>query len=252
MRVPTADNVCYYHNINALSYSPCGLAQKSTCKMHEPRQVDWQDALGSLRDFFVRACLSLHAPDSSSNSGKIRAARSFGCDFSRTRVADDRVARFGAVFFAFDVVVNPSSNPGDPPASKPASAQPFGESARKLRLLLVEDHVDTAQILGRLLRKMGHHVAIAGTVAAALQEADELFRTGGIDLVISDVGLPDGTGLEVMRTLFAKYHVRGISLSGFGMDSDIAQSKAAGFSRHLIKPIDVGVLHKSISALDWD
>lgn len=144
------------------------------------------------------------------------------------------------------------STAGETPANRPTSGTPFGGAGRKLRILLVEDHVDTAQILGRLLRKMGHDVAIAGAVAAALHEADELIRCGGLDLVISDVGLPDGSGLELMRTLSAKYHARGISLSGFGMDSDIAQSKAAGFARHLIKPIDVSLLCRAISALNWD
>lgn len=137
----------------------------------------------------------------------------------------------------------------EPIQSKAPSSSPFGIQDRKLRILLVEDHADTALILGRLLRKTGHQVTVINTVAAALQTAAELFRTDGIDLVISDVGLPDGSGLELMRELSAKYHVRGISLSGFGMESDIAQSKAAGFSRHLIKPINVALLHQTIAEL---
>lgn len=146
----------------------------------------------------------------------------------------------------------PNDAPGAEAPKKSTSSQPFDTSGPKLRILLVEDHVDTAVILGRLLRKMGHEVTTANTVATALQAADEQFRTSGIDLVISDVGLPDGSGLDLMRTLSTKYRVRGISLSGFGMDTDIAQSKAAGFSRHLIKPIDVGLLFRAIAGIAWD
>ena len=70
-----------------------------------------------------------------------------------------------------------------------------------------------------------------------------------IDLVMSDLGLPDGSGLDLMRRLSANYGLRGIALSGFGMDSDLEKSTAAGFSRHLIKPIDVAVLRATLAEL---
>jgi CheY-like chemotaxis protein len=137
-------------------------------------------------------------------------------------------------------------------ANRASSSQPSGVSERPLRILLVEDHVDTAVILGRLLRKMGHQVTVTGTVAAALQAEAEQFHAGKIDdLVISDVGLPDGNGLDLMRRLSAQYRVPGISLSGFGLDSDIAQSKAAGFYRHLIKPISMSLLSQTIAELPF-
>ena len=71
----------------------------------------------------------------------------------------------------------------------------------------------------------------------------------GIDLLISDLGLPDGSGTELMRSLSTKYQLRGIALSGYGMDSDLAQSSAAGFARHLVKPIDVASLRSTIAQL---
>ncbi len=138
--------------------------------------------------------------------------------------------------------------PDVPPA--PALSSPLPTLAaimqRPLRILLVEDHVDTAAILTRLLRRMGHDVLPAHTVADALRLANKEMRRAPLDVVISDLGLPDGSGLELMRQLSADHGLRGIALSGFGMDSDRVQSKAAGFSRHLIKPIDIGVLRAAL------
>lgn len=64
---------------------------------------------------------------------------------------------------------------------------------------------------------------------------------------MSDLGLPDGSGLDLMRQLSADYGLHGIALSGFGMDSDLKQSAAAGFSLHLIKPIDIAVLRAALA-----
>ena len=66
---------------------------------------------------------------------------------------------------------------------------------------------------------------------------------------MSDLGLPDGTGIELMRELSASYGLRGIALSGFGMESDLEQSQAAGFAKHLIKPIDIAVVREAIAEL---
>ena len=121
--------------------------------------------------------------------------------------------------------------------------------SRPLRILLVEDHTDTVAILTRLLRRMGHDVVTAEKVGAALQLADREMRRAPLDVVISDLGLPDGSGLDLMRQLSAKYGLRGIALSGFGMESDLAQSKAAGFTHHLIKPIDIALLRGTLAEL---
>lgn len=135
--------------------------------------------------------------------------------------------------------VRASSTAGSPPAP--------GE--KRWRILLVEDHGDTAMILVRILRKMGHHVEHAATVASALELADEQMASGGLDLLVSDLGLPDGNGLDLMRELSARYAIRGIALSGFGMDSDIRQSITAGFSRHLTKPIDIALLRNTLAEI---
>jgi PAS domain S-box-containing protein len=106
---------------------------------------------------------------------------------------------------------------------------------RQLEILLVEDHDDTSRVLSRLLERLGHRVRRADSVAAALAEADRPF-----DLLLSDIGLPDGTGIELIRELREKYglQVPAVALTGFGMDEDIAKSREAGFIAHLTKPIN--------------
>jgi CheY-like chemotaxis protein len=114
--------------------------------------------------------------------------------------------------------------------------------ARGLRVLLVEDHADTARILERYLTSVGYQVSTAGSVAAALTLASQ----HQFDIVVSDIGLPDATGLDLMRQLRQRCAVPGIAISGFGMDSDLRASQAAGFDVHLIKPVDPGRLHETI------
>jgi PAS domain S-box-containing protein len=118
-----------------------------------------------------------------------------------------------------------------------------------LRLLLVEDHPDTADALADLLRDRGHEVTVARNVAEGLAAAAAVnaAETGGaFDLVISDVGLPDGSGLDLMRGLAERHGLRGIALSGYGMEEDVQRSREAGFLAHLTKPVDVQALLAAI------
>ncbi len=121
---------------------------------------------------------------------------------------------------------------------------PFGpvRVARNLRILLVEDHPDTADALAELLRTRGHVVRIATTVAQALAAAGE----ERFDLVLSDLGLPDGSGQDLMRQLSHRYQLRGIALSGYGMEDDIRRSRDAGFHCHLTKPVNLQALETAI------
>ena len=107
--------------------------------------------------------------------------------------------------------------------------------ARQLRLLLVEDHADTARVMARLLRAAHHDVLAVGTVTAARAAA----AAGRFDLVITDLGLPDGTGVELFTELREHYGLRGIAVSGFGMEDDVQRCMAAGFAAHVTKPINL-------------
>lgn len=117
-----------------------------------------------------------------------------------------------------------------------------------LRVLLVEDHEATIQVLRRLLTRAGHHVTSAMTVAGATQAAE----SGTFDVVISDLGLPDGTGFQLMQDLRDTYRLRGIALSGYGMDEDMRRSREAGFAAHLIKPVDFAQLQQAVTELVAD
>ena len=114
-----------------------------------------------------------------------------------------------------------------------------------LRLLLVEDHESTIRVLTRLLERDGHSVVTAGTAAKARSAA----AVETFDLVISDIGLPDGTGIELMETLRDAYGLRGIALSGYGMEEDLGRSRVAGFVAHLVKPISIAELRLAIRSL---
>ena len=67
--------------------------------------------------------------------------------------------------------------------------------------------------------------------------------------MVSDLGLPDGSGLDVMRALLVRRPVLGVALSGFGAESDVRASREAGFQRHLVKPVDLSQLIDAIEAL---
>jgi PAS domain S-box-containing protein len=108
------------------------------------------------------------------------------------------------------------------------------DAQQQTRVLLVEDHHDTARMLQRYLRGVGIETITAASVAAALALADE----NPFDLVVSDIGLPDASGLDLMQQLRDRYQLPGIAISGFGTDADHRASLAAGFITHLTKPVD--------------
>jgi CheY-like chemotaxis protein len=114
-----------------------------------------------------------------------------------------------------------------------------------LRLLLVEDHQATLEALAALLTKAGHVIFTAGTLA----EARELAARHPVDGLISDVGLPDGTGFQLMEELAAKYGLRGIVLSGYGMEDDLRRSREVGFIAHLVKPVRISELRRLLPQL---
>jgi two-component system CheB/CheR fusion protein len=133
-------------------------------------------------------------------------------------------------------------------SGSPAPSSPPGLPA-SLRILLIEDHRDTAAAMADLLGGLGHRVTVAGSVAAALSAVAGLAVRGNgppVDLVISDLGLPDGNGQDLMRELSRHYGLKGIALSGYGMEDDRDRSLRAGFSRHLTKPIHPRALQRAI------
>ncbi|MDP9175386.1 MAG: ATP-binding protein [Planctomycetota bacterium] len=110
------------------------------------------------------------------------------------------------------------------------------------RVLLVEDHPDTARTMARLLTRSGFAVMTAGSVASALKIA----AAESFDVVVSDIGLPDASGYELMRQIRDRYGIKGIALSGYGMEEDMRKSREAGFVDHVVKPVNVAELEAII------
>lgn len=120
---------------------------------------------------------------------------------------------------------------------------PAGDVQRPRRVLVVDDHQDGAETLGRLLQLMGHQVLIAGSAAEALRAIGTFVP----QIVLLDIGLPDMSGYEVARRLREQPDLRSltlIGLSGYGRDEDIQRAREAGFDRYLVKPVDPAQLRR--------
>jgi CheY-like chemotaxis protein len=119
---------------------------------------------------------------------------------------------------------------------------------RSLRILVVDDHADSAAFLARLLRQDGHHVAVAhGRVEAVVAAA----RVGDIDLLISDISLPDGDGRELLRLLSDHKHGgprHAVALTGHGDAALVEECRRAGYSQVLLKPVAYPQLLAAIAA----
>ena len=105
---------------------------------------------------------------------------------------------------------------------------------RNLRILVVEDHADTLRVLARLLDHFGHEISLADGAQSAL----DIIESKELDVVLSDIGLPDGSGYEVIAQAKRKQPVKGVALTGFDKEEDVRRSKEAGFDFHLTKPVD--------------
>ena len=130
-----------------------------------------------------------------------------------------------------------------PQPKKSAVGRPV--PAPPLQILLVEDHADTLKMLTRLLESMGFKVACA----AALSEALALGDQQRFDLLICDLVLADGSGLELVVHLKKRGPIKSIALSGYGTDDERQRSFEAGFDRHLTKPVELSAIQAAITEL---
>jgi CheY-like chemotaxis protein len=137
-------------------------------------------------------------------------------------------------------------SPQLPRTSTPHPATQTGHHlGRQLHVLLVDDHPDTMKVMSRILSRWGLRLTCAGRISEALQAASK----EKFDLLISDIGLPDGSGCELVEQLHKMQPIQAIALSGFGMDTDIHRSLAAGFSAHLTKPVNLDQLQEVVTRL---
>src|SRR6266581_9446889 len=144
---------------------------------------------------------------------------------------------YGATFeLTLDAVANHVEKSG-------VNSQAPQKQAKSLRILLVENHGDTRQTLSRLLTHFGHQTSVADNTQSALA----IVQSQKFDVVLSDIGLPDGTGYDVISQVKRKQPIKAVAITGFGTDEDVRRGKQAGFDFHLVKPID---FHELRTVLD--
>lgn len=116
----------------------------------------------------------------------------------------------------------------------------------KKKLLVVDDHTDTVLVMQRMLAAAGYDVRTAESFSGAMAAREH----GPFDLILADISLPDGDGLNLLREFEASSpRIKGIALSGYGMPEDIERTRGAGFSEHLTKPVQFNQLTGIISRL---
>jgi signal transduction histidine kinase/CheY-like chemotaxis protein len=148
----------------------------------------------------------------------------------------------------FTVTLNTVTTPVDAhngADKKPPRVSRTKTAAGRCRLLVVDDHYDTCTGMKMMLERRGYEITVAHSADQAVEKASE----STFDLLISDIGLPDRSGYELMRELQASKGLRGIALSGFGMEHDVSKAHDAGFAEHLTKPINFERLEEAIRNL---
>ena len=235
---------------NAIKFTPAGgtIRMRSDCN-GDTCTVEVSDSgLGMEADFIPRAFSAFEQCDKSASR---KAGLGLGLAICKTIVelhegtitAQSEGTGRGATFIVTLPTVKGVA--GEAAEKTPAPSE-LARPVKSLHILLVEDHADTARLMRRLLAIDGHEVRWAADVATALQ----LAATLNFDLLLSDLGLPDGTGVDLMRSLREKGSLLpGIILSGYGQDRDIERSLEAGFTAHLVKPLSLQKLHQAMATL---
>jgi signal transduction histidine kinase/CheY-like chemotaxis protein len=161
--------------------------------------------------------------------------------------AESRGRDQGTTFVVtLNTVATPVAASAEPQTKQPKRVSGRdGRSTKPKRVLVVDDHFDTCTGMKMMLERRGYRVTVAHTADQAVEST----RHEEFDLVISDIGLPDRSGYELMQELSTTKGLRGIALSGFGMENDVNRARAAGFSEHLTKPINFDRLEQSIQNL---
>lgn len=127
------------------------------------------------------------------------------------------------------------------PGSGAAKTGPASDCQR-MRILVVEDHADTANLLSQLLQKKGYSVMTAGSVAGALK----ILIGQKFDLILSDVALPDSNGVSLLHGIRQFCNTPAIAVTAYSGAEDVSRCLKAGFSAHLAKPLDFAQLEKTI------
>jgi signal transduction histidine kinase len=175
------------------------------------------------------------------HGGTIRA-NSAGIGHGSTFTVDLPVAAAPAISDVMPVKIEAPKVEDEPMPDHELSSLNADSSGGRVRILLVEDDPDSGPLLMRLLRHSGYDVTLASRLDLALREVSRQH----IDLVISDLSLPDGNGIDLLREIRTRQPVRGICVSGYGTELDREKTRSAGFERHLVKPVTIQALREAI------
>src|SRR5438093_3818669 len=152
----------------------------------------------------------------------------------------------GATFIVeLKTVAAPAGAENGADEERPVVAENERVLSRRHRLLVVDDHADTCTGMKMMLERRGYDITVAHSAGQAVEKTKE----ADFDLLISDIGLPDRSGYELMSELRKSKSIPGIALSGFGMEADVNKARDAGFSEHLTKPINFDRLEQAIRHL---
>jgi signal transduction histidine kinase len=235
---------------NAIKFTPAGGSIKVRCRRDAGScVVEFTDSgIGLDPEFIPNA---FNAFEQGDKTGARRAGLGLGLAICKTIVdlhggiitADSEGKDRGTTFtITLPAVIGAQSAPADAIPAALKARLPI----KPLRILLVEDHADTARAMRHLLKADGHAVQWAADVAGGLK----LAAAHKFDLLLSDLGLPDGTGVDLMRALRREGStLPGIVLSGYGQEQDLARSEEAGFAAHLVKPLSAQLLREAIDAI---
>ncbi len=161
------------------------------------------------------------------------------------KIRAESAGRDGGASFILRLYTVPAPLPsGDGVKPSPEDDKRHTADLKRRRVLVVDDHQDTCTGMKMMLERRGYDITLAHTAEQAVEKA----RSEDFDLLISDIGLPDRSGYDLMRELGGK-GLRGIALSGFGSEHDVNRARAAGFAEHLTKPINFERLDEAIRHL---
>ena len=231
---------------NAVKFTPAGGKLRVRCyRDADSYAVEVRDSGVGIDPEFLPS--AFNAFEQGEQTGAHRAGLGLGLAISKT-IVDLHGGRItalsegkgrGATF----IVALPALVGVQPVEAKPVELE-APRPVKPLRILFVEDEPDTARAMRHLLKSDGHTVHWAPDVAAGVKLGAE----NHFDLLLSDLGLPDGTGIDLMRSLRQQGSTfPGIVLSGYGQDQDLARTKEAGFVAHLVKPLSVQMLRDAIA-----
>src|SRR6185437_1925014 len=233
---------------NAVKFTPeGGTIDIATCKDQQGRvQITFTDTGVGMSESMLRRLFQPFEQETAGRYGGLGLGLAVTRTLLEVQQGTIEARSDGSGKGASFIITLPCVN--QPKVAMPASPVIRGSECHPMdggyRVLLVEDHADTARVLARLLGNNGHTVTISDSIADALAA----LKGDAFDILISDIGLPDGTGIDLIRTVRQKLciNIPAVALTGFGMDEDVSRTRQAGFDEHLTKPINFARLVETI------